>query len=283
MKTFPIPTLTPNPKSPNFRCGFLQEYLQSDEDYVRYFVAQLTAIHRLDFFVWIICTEGQMKQMLDCEKVVLNAGQAVLISPNQVQQVLELNNGNGFFVAWRDEFLLKTVDLKTLPSVQTFDEEDTQLLISFGKLLQSGNDIQDLNFKIPFLQNQLTAFLYYLTNKFTHNQGTKTKIEQRYWAFIGLLETYFATQKQVQFYANALYCSPKTLNLACQSQTGESVKTMIEKRVLLESKRLLVHSKLSINAIADGLGFIDGTQFAKFFKKYEGRTANEFRLEFWVR
>lgn len=177
---------------------------------------------------------------------------------------------------------LKTVDLKTLPSVQTFNKQDTQTLISFGQLLQSGNDIPELNFKIAFLQNQLTAFLYYLTYKFNANKDTITKAEKRYWAFVELLETHFATQKQVQFYANALNCSPKTLNLACQNETGDCVKTLIEKRVLLESKRLLVHSQLSINAIADELGFIDGTQFAKFFKKYEGRTANAFRQTFKI-
>ncbi|MDO5050287.1 MAG: helix-turn-helix domain-containing protein [Moraxella equi] len=87
----------------------------------------------------------------------------------------------------------------------------------------------------------------------------------------------------MQFYANALNCSPKTLNIACQNETGDGVKALIEKRLLLESKRLLVHSKLSINAIADELGFIDGTQFAKFFKKYEGRTANEFRSRYGLR
>lgn len=188
-----------------------------------------------------------------------------------------------FFVAWRDEFLLKTVDLKTLPSVQTFNQQDTDILISFGKLLQSGNDFKDLTFKIAFLQNQLTAFLYYLTHKFNQNKNVQTKAEKRYWAFVELLETHFATQKQVQFYANALNCSPKTLNLACQSEMGDCAKTLIEKRLLLESKRLLVHSKLSINAIADELGFIDGTQFAKFFKKYENITANEFRIKFQIK
>lgn len=80
-----------------------------------------------------------------------------------------------------------------------------------------------------------------------------------------MLEKHFSTQKQVQFYAQILNCSTKTLNVACQNQTGESVKTLIEKRILLESKRLLVHGNLSINAIASQLGFIDGTQFAKFF------------------
>lgn len=45
---------------------------------------------------------------------------------------------------------------------------------------------------------------------------------------------------------------------------------------------LLVHSQLSINAIANELGFIDGTQFAKFFRKYENRTANAFRQKFSI-
>lgn len=283
MKPFSIPTITPNPQSANFRCGFLQEYLQSDDEYARYFVAQLTSIHRLDFFVWIICTKGQMVQMLDCEQVMLKAGQAVLIRPNQVHQVLDFDNGDGFFVAWRDEFLLKTVALKTVPSVQIFNKQDAEILISFGKLLQSGDDIWDLTFKTPFLQNQLTAFLYYLTHKFYQNKGLASKTEKRYWAFIELLETHFYTQKQVQFYAHRLHCSPKTLNIACQNETGECVKSLIEKRILLESKRLLVHSNLSINAIADELGFIDGTQFAKFFKKYEHITANEFREKFQIK
>lgn len=283
MPPFTIPTLKRNPFTTHFACGFVKEYVNSDNAYAQYLVAQLPTIHRLDFFVWIICIDGQMVQMLDCEKVVLNAGQAVLIRPNQVQQVLDFKNSNGFFVAWRDEFLLKTVDLKTLPSVQTFNEQDTDILISFGKLLQSGNDFKDLTFKIPFLQNQLTAFLYYLTHKFNQNKGIKTKAQKHYWAFIELLETHFAMQKQVQFYANALNYSPKTLNLACQSETGDCVKTLIEKRLLLESKRLLVHSKLSINAIAHQLGFIDGTQFAKFFKKCEQITANEFREKFQIK
>lgn len=96
------------------------------------------------------------------------------------------------------------------------------------------------------------------------------------------MEQHFLQQKQVQFYAHALNCSAKTLNIACQQQTGNCVKTLIEKRVLLESKRLLVHSQLSINAIANELGFIDGTQFAKFFRKYENRTANAFRQKFSI-
>lgn len=215
--------------------------------------------------------------MLDCKKITLNAGQAMLIRANQVHQVLSLKEDDGFFVAWREDFLLKSMDLGNLPSVQSFQQKDVDDLMSFRQLLTSGYQFEPLNLKIAFFQHQLTAFLHYLAQKFGQERP-KTSAEKRFLAFMDLLETHFFTQKQVQFYANALNCSPKNLNSACQNKTGESVKTVIKRRVLLESKRLLVHSKLSINAIADELGFIDGTQFAKFFKKYEGRTANEFRV-----
>lgn len=282
MKPFDIPLLKASPSNNiGFNCNFLNAYLKSPDDQQQHIISQLFSVHRLSFFVWIICIEGQTKQMLDCEQITLTAGQAMLIRPNQVHQVLDFDNGNGFFVAWREDFLLKSVDLSNLPSVQPFDQKDIDDLTSFGQLLQSGNAFEELDAKIPFLQSQLTAFLYYLTQKFTQDHP-KTPAEKRFLAFMALLEAHFLTQKQVQFYANALNCSPKTLNLACQNKTGESVKTVIEKRVLLESKRLLVHSKSSINAIAAELGFIDGTQFAKFFKKYEGQTANEFRLEYQI-
>lgn len=281
MKPFDIPLVKPNPNSPNFRCGFLNEYLQSQDEHNQYFLAQLPTIHRLDLYLWFFCLDGQFVHMLDCEKITLNAGQAILIRPHQVHQVLNMQ-GNGFFIAWRDEFLLKNVDSRALPSVQIFNHADNADLQGFCQLFQSGFSFQDLSIKIPFLQAQLTSFLYYLNQKFAQNQQPQTIAEKRFFAFTELLEQHFLQQKQVQFYAHALNCSAKTLNIACQQQTGNCVKTLIEKRVLLESKRLLVHSQLSINAIANELGFIDGTQFAKFFRKYENRTANAFRQKFSI-
>lgn len=280
MKPFDIPRIAPNHTGIGFGCGFLQDYLKTKDPYALYFFRQLHTIHRVDFFIWLICLDGQTVHMLDCKKIILAKGQAMLIRPNQVHQVLDLKNSNGFFVVWREEFLLNSVDLDNVPSVQFFNQKDSDELKSFGQLLKTGKEFAQLSLKILFLQNQLTAFLYYLTQKFNKPTNQKSQAENRFNAFNRLLEKHFLNQKQVQFYAKTLNCSPKTLNVACQSQTGKSVKTLIERRVFLESKRLLVHSKLSINAIAGHLGFIDGTQFAKFFKKHEQKTANEFRQNF---
>ncbi|MGX9882978.1 helix-turn-helix domain-containing protein [Streptomyces sp. NPDC002276] len=48
-------------------------------------------------------------------------------------------------------------------------------------------------------------------------------------------------------------------------------------RVLLEAKRLLVHTDATAADISRTLGFAEPTDFAKFFRKRDGRTPLEFR------
>ena len=48
-------------------------------------------------------------------------------------------------------------------------------------------------------------------------------------------------------------------------------------RVVLETKRMLADKQLSINEIADALGFEDYSYFSRFFKKQTGMSPTEFR------
>ncbi|MCH5685442.1 helix-turn-helix domain-containing protein [Niabella sp. W65] len=52
---------------------------------------------------------------------------------------------------------------------------------------------------------------------------------------------------------------------------------MIQQRVLLEAKRLLQSTDLSIKEIAFELGFVDHAYFSNFFKSHTGATPTEFK------
>lgn len=52
---------------------------------------------------------------------------------------------------------------------------------------------------------------------------------------------------------------------------------VINQRLLLEAKRLLVHTQKSIKHIALQPGFEETTHFNKFFKKYEQCMPKNFR------
>ncbi|MNL40944.1 DNA-binding transcriptional regulator AraC [compost metagenome] len=55
---------------------------------------------------------------------------------------------------------------------------------------------------------------------------------------------------------------------------------MIDQRVMLEAKRLLVHTHESIKEIGFALGFEEPTNFVKYFRKHSGLTPVAFRDKF---
>ncbi|MFW9288443.1 helix-turn-helix domain-containing protein [Glaesserella parasuis] len=109
------------------------------------------------------------------------------------------------------------------------------------------------------------------------NQPQKDRQNQRWQRFSQLLEQHFCEQHQVQFYATQLSCTEKTLGSTCVVHTGLPAKMVINQRLLLEAKRLLVHTQKSVKHIALQLGFEKATHFNKFFKKYEQSTPKHFR------
>jgi AraC-like DNA-binding protein len=58
-----------------------------------------------------------------------------------------------------------------------------------------------------------------------------------------------------------------------------SAGEVIRKKVLLEAKKLLLNAELNITEISHRLNFNDNSYFAKFFKKYEYKTSEEFRKQ----
>ncbi len=62
------------------------------------------------------------------------------------------------------------------------------------------------------------------------------------------------------------------LRSACHSVSGESPIRIINTRILLEAKRCLTHTNLSVSEIACRLGFQDASYFSRFFKSRCGQT-----------
>ncbi|TDL99571.1 MAG: hypothetical protein C4K58_06685 [Flavobacteriaceae bacterium] len=95
--------------------------------------------------------------------------------------------------------------------------------------------------------------------------------------FKDLLETHFKTQKQVNFYAREMNISEKRLNQSTSKVFGKTPKEIIDDRILLETKRILAHTNLSVKEICYLMGFEEPTNFIKYFKKHSSLTPTEFR------
>ena len=92
-----------------------------------------------------------------------------------------------------------------------------------------------------------------------------------------LVEKHFREFHQVKEYADLLFKSPKTLSNLFPKFSKKSPLEVINDRIVLEAKRLLLYSSKSTDEIATELGYLDPAHFSKFFKRHEGVSPTVFK------
>ncbi len=95
--------------------------------------------------------------------------------------------------------------------------------------------------------------------------------------FRQLIEQHFRMKHTVGEYANMLHISTRTLTNYVSQCCCQSPLQMINERIVLEAKRMLQHSPMSIKEIAHTLGFNDPSYFVKLFKRLAGEMPSTFR------
>lgn len=91
------------------------------------------------------------------------------------------------------------------------------------------------------------------------------------------IEARFRLREPVGVHARALGVSVTALRLACSRVAGSSPAAMLDARALLEARRLLLYSNLSVSEIADAVGFEDPAYFSRFFARHVGVSPRGFR------
>lgn len=97
--------------------------------------------------------------------------------------------------------------------------------------------------------------------------------------FQQLLEANFSVRRSVNFYAEKMNLTVDVFSRKIKGQLGKSPSALIQERVVLESKKLLHLTHLSIKEIALKLHFDDEHYFSRYFKKYVGVSPTDFRLQ----
>lgn len=126
-----------------------------------------------------------------------------------------------------------------------------QLLVSFAQL----NSTQASSKTLPALSRQ----------------------EERAQEFVTLLEEHFRSTNTVNFYAEKLHISAVQLTRTCRNILGRSPNDLIISRKLLEAKRFLKFSQLSIHEIAYDLSFNNIGYFSRLFKQKTGMSPTDYR------
>lgn len=98
--------------------------------------------------------------------------------------------------------------------------------------------------------------------------------------FSKLVEDNYKTHHTVADYADMLFITPKNLSKKIGLLSKDTPNDIIKNRIILESKRLLAHTSLSVKEIAYSLNYDDDAYFVRFFTKNAGTSPTSFRKLF---
>tara|TARA_R110002020_G_scaffold63170_4_gene168869 strand:- start:13892 stop:14716 length:825 start_codon:yes stop_codon:yes gene_type:complete len=98
--------------------------------------------------------------------------------------------------------------------------------------------------------------------------------------FSKLVEQHYKTRHTVSDYAELLFVTPKNLSKKIGLLGKSTPNDIIKNRIILESKRLLAHTTMTVKEIAYSLNYEDDAYFVRFFTKHTGLSPVSFRKNF---
>ncbi|MEV0171499.1 AraC family transcriptional regulator [Streptomyces sp. NPDC050803] len=251
--------------------------------------APLDRVHRIDFHVVMLFTGGPVRHMIDFAEYEAGAGDLLWIRPGQIHRFSATSEYRGTVLTMQPGFLPRaTVEATGLyrydlpPLLHPDEPQLTALQAALDQLRREYEDTTTLPLSLhtAVLRHSLSAFLLRLAHLAASAQeASRREAGSTFTLFRDAVERGFATNHSVSAYADQLGYSRRTLVRAVRAATGETPKGFIDKRVILEAKRLLAHTDLPIGRVGAAVGFPDAANFSKFFHQHTEVTPAAFRAE----
>ena len=245
--------------------------------------------HRHNYYEIFIFTKGGGIHEIDFKSYEIQSNSIHFVSPGQVHQVNRSKNSSGHVIIFSRAFYIGAsadkVALFDLPFLHNYganpvlnlSEKDAQNFYQVLALIEIESKDQ-LNNQRDIIRSYLNVILLKAFHVYQKTNNTLLPVNaELYKQFHLLLETSFTSLHKVKQYAEKLNTTEKKLNQSIKQHTGKTASEHIFERIILEAKRLLLHSQQSTKEIAYFLGFDDPSHFSKFFKKYVLSSPIEFR------
>ncbi|WP_341221715.1 helix-turn-helix domain-containing protein [Polaribacter atrinae] len=270
-------------------------YINSFSNHIELNKKLLSKPHSHNFYLCVLFTVGSGIHEIDFNSYKVNPGKVFFLKPGQTHFWKFDTKPEGFIFFHSQEFYnLKFLD-HTLQSFPFFYSNQNPPLLelsteNLNKLKLKFEEIYVEYHQKKLLRelkiiNTINNIYIELTRAYTANVNIE-KLVSPYYAVIlenleDLINTHFYKEKFPKFYANQLNITTKHLNRVVKKALNKTTSQLISERIILESKRLIIHSENNLANIADTLQFSDYAYFSRFFKLNTGFTPMGFRKKYY--
>ncbi len=252
---------------------------------------KISTPHKHDFYLVVIITRGVGVHEVDFRSYDVKAGSVFMLGPGATHNWELSQDIEGYiFFHTREFFDVKfggrKVDdfpfyfsVQNSPVVYLGKKECIELVYYFKAIFKEYSDKNLMKWqKIAAL---VDLVYIQISRTYAGEAWIESKANMGYALKMRELEVminqHFLVEKSPSVYAGKMNMSSKHLNRIIKSLVNKTVTDIIADRVLLEAKRMLIHSDIRIAELADKLGYEDCSYFSRLFKRRCGLSPKEFR------
>lgn len=244
-------------------------------------------VHRDDHYFFLIVESGTGSLDIDFRRIQLRRRELYVVTPGQLHGNINARGCRGWvvlvspdFIQRHDRDILGRNMFRVRPHSLSEDEFN-----SFRRVLQllvahSENGAEEPYFE-RILHSLTDLFVSFAVKSFQLSEkdvsDPDTRLRHIACEFKELVRNHCHIEKSVQFYARALNITSGYLNEVINKITGRPTSYWIQEEILLEAKRLLMVTTMTVKEIAYHLGYDNYSYFNRMFHAKVGVTPLDFR------
>jgi AraC family transcriptional activator of pobA len=244
-----------------------------------------------DLFQFFLVTQGGGRTRVDGRDHRLAPGAALLLPPSTIHEFAFLEDTDGFVASAAATSLRRLFEsepearsLLGAPAVLSVAASGAQATM-LESLMQLA--MREFAANLPAREFSLGAYADLIASWFVRAmRGAKASGEPAkdpraglVRRFVERVERRFQHHDSLDDHARELGVSVPHLSRSCRELLGRSAARVIQDRLMIEARRDLVYTAMSISQISFRLGFTDPAYFSRFFAKRAGVSPSDYRAK----
>lgn len=249
--------------------------------------------HRHDFYEVLYLSAGSGYYIIDSNKFKIEPPCIFFMTPGQTHKLELSQDIDGYIFLFTPDFYLLNQSNKnkllSFPFFHSVTRQNPPLYLTqtedntFIKnlLIRGCNHVKNNTLSEEIIRSLLDLILltcnelYPKEYKVLPNNKGHITVKK----FMLLIEENYQLNLKVSDYANMLAITANHFSQLVKQITGKTTHEILQEKNILEIKRLLLYTNLTVTEIATHMNFTDQSYLTKYFKKYTGLTPLQYRNE----
>mgnify|MGYP003552405557 FL=1 len=251
----------------------------------------------LHLYFCIICLDGEAEIKVNFKTYKLTRNKAALKKKNNVLEIVSVSDDFKCISIVTGEptddsrFKGDTITVLSVRNhlavnpILELDDKVMSRIMTITKLIRETMD--DCEMRDELKKAMITSMFYAMSCFFIPRMDNMkkerlanvklTRKEMIFRNFIHNVENHYTKERQITFYADLEYITPKYLSTVVYEVSNRHAGDWINEYVIFEAKKLLGSEFLSIQEICYKLNFSNQSFFGKYFKRHTGMSPLEYR------